>query len=366
MLERSPDYAYLFHHFIDQVTEYAIFTLDKNGYINSWNAGAGRIKGYTDQEIIGQHLRIFFSDEAVALGKPEEGLLQARDLGYFKTQDWRRKKDGSLFWANVVLTAIYGHQGQLVGFTKITRDLTEEKNAEDELRHKQDELLRVNQDLDNFIQIASHDLRAPINNIDGLVSGLLDILQDKVDPEIRTYIDLLQASVRRFRRTIKELTEITKLNQVVGENHYERIYIPGLYQEIQASLQEGAAGPYFFYTDFQATELSFPLSKLRSILYNLLSNAVKYASPDRPCEIRVGTWREGDYLILAIRDNGLGIRAQDQRQLFTMFRRFHPEVEGTGIGLYTIKRILDAAGGRITCTSEENKGSEFKVFFKNQ
>jgi PAS domain S-box-containing protein len=364
MLKTSMDYAYLYHHFIDQVNEYAIFTMDKNGIINSWNDGAKRIKGYQAQEVIGQHLRLFFPEEDVAAGKPEEELLQARDLGYFKAQDWRRRKDGTLFWANVVLTAIYDDTRQLVGFTKITRDLTEEKKAEDELRQKQEELLRVNQDLDNFIHIASHDLRSPINNIDGLVRGLVDLLQDKADPEIGSYINLLQASVRRFRQTIKELTEITKLNQVVGENLAETIHIPTLYQEIQASLQEGMAGPYAFFTDFQVQELKFPRSKFRSILYNLLSNAVKYAAPGRACEIQASTHREGNYLVLTIRDNGLGIRPADQRQLFTMFRRFHPQVEGTGIGLYTIKRILDGAGGRISFSSEEDKGSEFKVFFK--
>jgi PAS domain S-box-containing protein len=364
MLNKAPDYAFLFQHFIDQVTEYAIFTLDKDGYINSWNSGAERIKGYQEKEILGQHLRIFFPEEEIAAGKPEEELSQAREQGQSKVQGWRRKKDGTLFWANIVLTGIFDTNQHLVGFTKITRDLTEEKKAEDELRQKQEELLRVNQDLYNFIHIASHDLRAPISNIAGLILGLQDMLQDKADPEISDYIHLLQVSIDRFKRTIKELTAARKLNQVIGENYAEKIDIPAFFQETQALLLEGMPGFYHFETDFQVPELYFPKSKFRSILYNLLSNAMKYASPDRPCEIQVSTQKAGDYVLLSIKDNGLGIQQANQEQLFKMFKRFHPQVDGTGIGLYTIKSIIDAAGGKITFHSEENKGSEFKVYFK--
>jgi PAS domain S-box-containing protein len=364
MLNKSADYAFLFHHFIDQVSEYAIFTLDKNGFINSWNAGAERIKGYREKEILGQHLRICFPDEEVAAGKPEEELKLACELGQYKVQGWRKRKDGTFYWANIVLTAVFDVNRQLVGYTKITRELTEEKQAEDELRQKQEELLQVNQDLDNFIHIASHDLRAPIANIAGLIQGLQDMLQGQATAEISAYIQLLQVSINRFKQTIKELTAVGKLNQVTGDNNAEKIDIPALEQEVEDVLLEGMPGPFHFETDFQVRELYFSKSKFRSILYNLISNAMKYASPDRPCEIQVSTWRSGNYVVLSIRDNGSGIRQADQDHLFKMFKRFHPQVDGTGIGLYTIKRIIDAAGGKITFQSEENKGSEFKVYFK--
>ena len=193
---------------------------------------------------------------------------------------------------------------------------------------------------------------------------LQDMLQGQANAEISAYIQLLQVSINRFKQTIKELTAVGKLNQVTGDNNAEKIDIPALEQEVEDLLLEGMPGPYHFETDFQVRELYFPKSKFRSILYNLISNAMKYASPDRPCEIQVSTWKSGDYVILSIRDNGSGIRQADQDQLFKMFKRFHPQVDGTGIGLYTIKRIIDAAGGKITFHSEENKGSEFKVYFK--
>jgi len=361
-------------YFIEQVKDYAIFATDTKGIISAWNTGAQRMKGYTEAEIIGQFYGVLHPDEYQRAGMPQRELEQALQNGSYEAEDWRKRKDGSLFWATVTLTPIFSADGRHLGFTKITGNITKQKELQDKLaerqqaalEHKNNELLKINRDLENFIYTASHDLRSPVANIEALMRVLTaklkesDCLHESTDEVLQR----IAASANRLTRTIVDLTEISRLQQDLQENPSQEIVtVKETYEEIMADMGLAtAAGSCFIETDFQVHQLKFSRKNFKSVLYNLLSNAIKYQSPERQCVIRLHTRLEEPYVVLSVKDNGLGISERHQRQLYTMFKRFHDHVEGTGIGLFMVKRIVENAGGKITVQSREGTGTEFKVY----
>ncbi|MCC9166534.1 PAS domain S-box protein [Pontibacter sp. XAAS-A31] len=148
--------------------------MDPKGIINTWNVGAERIKGYQEEEIVGQYYGVLFTEEDQKKGEPEREIELTKKHGKHEAEWWRRRKDGTLFWASIVLTAVYDDEDELIGFTKVTKDLTYRKAHEDVLQKKSDDLAKVNKDLDHFIYIASHDLKAPILNLEALTRLLMN------------------------------------------------------------------------------------------------------------------------------------------------------------------------------------------------
>lgn len=239
--------------------------------------------------------------------------------------------------------------------------------ANEELRVANQQLTRTNVDLDNFIYTASHDLKAPILNIEGLMEALMDQLppESLQQAPLQRTTDLILDSVQRFKRTIDHLTEITKLQK---ENSLEAtpINLAAVIEEVQLDLA----------LDTQATQaelaidvtscptIRFSEKNLRSIIYNLLSNAIKYHSPERPPLVRVHCYETTGYQVLSVQDNGLGMDLAQEHKLFAMFQRLHNHVEGSGIGLYMVKKIIDNAGGKIEVQSKVGEGSTFRVYFR--
>ncbi|WP_210490738.1 sensor histidine kinase [Rufibacter aurantiacus] len=360
--------------FVNQVKDYAIFATDTNGIITAWNKGAERLKGYTEEEIVGQYYGILHPDEYQHAGYPEKEMQKALENGSYENEDWRKKKDGTLFWATVTLTPIYDDEGQHIGFTKITGDLTKQKELQDKLAERQqnalerknDELQRTNNDLDNFIYTASHDLRSPITNIEALMMYLEEKLTEEnaLTPETKEVLQRVLDSVDRFKHTIEDLAEISRLQKDTTQDATDIVTnIKDVYEDIMADLDyPSKQKACFIQTDFKVHQLNFSKKNFRSILYNLLSNAIKYQAPDRECIIHVTTRLEEPYVVLRVKDNGLGMSPQQQEQLYGMFRRFHDHVEGTGVGLYMVKRIVDNADGKIEVESKEGEGTEFKVY----
>ncbi|WP_242929121.1 sensor histidine kinase [Pontibacter vulgaris] len=357
-------------NFIKQVKEYAIFAIDVDGKIVSWNEGAERMKGFTKQDVIGKYYGMLFTEEDQQLGKPQEQLEATKREGHFEHEGLRRKKDGSLFWAGVALTAIYNDKGELIGFTKVTKDLTDKKIIEETISKKNEELTSTNKDLDNFIYTASHDLKAPILNIEGLIQRLSHLFDKKAinDSELEELVGHILNSVQRFKTTIEDLTTISRLQRSLEEeNNEETVDVVAVFEDIKADVDflfDQFKLPCEVVIDFEVKSLKFSRKNFRSILYNLLSNAIKYRSMNCDCKIEVKTFREKEWVVLVVKDNGLGMSQRNQEQLFTMFKRFHDHVEGSGIGLYIIKRIIDNAGAYIEVNSKQDEGTEFKVYFK--
>lgn len=361
-------------NFINQIKDYAVFALDPHGIVTTWNQGAQRLKGYQEEEIMGHFFGKLFPDVYQQAGKPQEELELALKHGTYEAEDWRKRKDGSHFWASVTLTAIYAEDGQHIGFTKVTGDLTRQKELQEKLaarrkslRHKNEELQRMNLDLDNFIYTVSHDLRSPIHNIEGLMKLLQLELRETncFSKETEGVLQRVLASVDRFKRTIEDLTRVSRLQKDASTSLGEEVIsVKEVYEDIMADLQNPSGRDRFFVkTDFQVYQVRFSRKNFRSILYNLLSNAIKYQSPERECIIELETRLEEPYVVLTVKDNGLGIGKASQEQLFTMFRRFHHHVEGTGIGLFMVKRIIENSGGKVEVTSEAGAGAEFRVYF---
>ncbi|PKV76118.1 sensor histidine kinase [Pontibacter ramchanderi] len=244
---------------------------------------------------------------------------------------------------------------------EINRELEERVNA------RTAELTRVNKDLDNFVYTASHDLKAPINNIEGLAIALKEVL-DSPEPdrdELNIIMAMIQDAISRFKHTLMDLTEVAKL-QHQDETAAESVRFEELIDDITLNIQD----LIFKYdatidTDFSAApEMVFSRKNLRSIVYNLVSNAIKYSSPERKPIIEVSTYREDAYTVFRVKDNGLGLKSEDRDKVFDMFKRLHAHVEGTGVGLAIVKRIVENCDGRIECDSEQGKGSEFRVYLK--
>ena len=229
-------------------------------------------------------------------------------------------------------------------------------------------MLRINSDLDNFIYTASHDLRSPITNIEGLVNVLKKTLTDDskhVIDDATGMLAMIDKSINRFKRTILDLTEISKVQRTNEEDIYSiscSEVIDDVILSIQDKINESGAD---IHVDVEScNSVIFSTKNFKSIVYNLLSNAVKYRYPGRNSEIQIQTRRIDEYILLSVRDNGLGIDASHMPKLFSMFKRFHDHVEGTGIGLYIIKRIIDNAGGKIEVKSIVNVGTTFNVYLK--
>jgi PAS domain S-box-containing protein len=239
--------------------------------------------------------------------------------------------------------------------------------SNEELGESNAQLARINTDMDNFIYTASHDLKAPISNIEGLLQALLRTLHaERMQSERPQQITaLMQQSVERFKQTIASLTEVVKLQK---ENSEEAVLVnlSEVIQEVILDLEPAiqSSGAQLEIDVSACPQIRFSTKNMRSVIYNLLSNALKYHSPERVPRVAILCLATPEYFVLTVRDNGLGMEAERISQLFTMFKRFHTHVEGTGIGLYMIKKMIENAGGKIEAESQVGRGSTFKVYFR--
>lgn len=271
------------------------------------------------------------------------------------------------YYFTFAIYAMHGENGCINGIFIFAYDVTEQVKNREALALKNELLIKINNDLDNFIYTASHDLRAPVSNIEGLINALKYSLGDDMNKneEFGDIMKLVSSSIDRFKNTIQELTEISKVQKEV-EEEIEYVYFEEVLEEIQLLYQEQIKSTEAKIIVNLNEGLGFRFSRknFRSIIHNLVSNALKYRQSDIRPEILIKTELMSNYLIFSVKDNGLGIPRNQLDKVFTMFKRFHSHVEGTGVGLYIVKRIIDNAGGKIEVESSEGKGTTFRVFFK--
>ncbi|MET4074060.1 ATP-binding protein [Hymenobacter sp. UYCo722] len=270
-----------------------------------------------------------------------------------------RHHDGQYRWLLAQGAPSYFPNGELYGYVGSAIDITA-------LKETNEQLVRTNRDLDNFVYTASHDLKAPISNIE----GLLRLLEDLLPAELRTDDTLLavlarmQDAVERFTRTIGHLTNVSKLQEEFAHLVTPTALAP-LIEDVRQDLQPLLAktGGRLEVNVVECPTLMVSEKNLRSVLYNLVSNALKYHHPHRPPVVRIGCRLEGDHRVLRVQDNGLGLAEGQQAKLFGLFERLHTHVEGTGVGLYMVKKMVENAGGTIAVHSREGEGSTFAVWF---
>jgi PAS domain S-box-containing protein len=355
-----------FHVLVEQARDYAILQLDPAGNVVSWNRGAQRIKGYSAEEIIGKHFSVFYPPEAIARGKPERELQDAAAQGSVEDEDWRVRKDGSRFIANVVVTALRDANGNLRGFSKVTRDVTERKRAEESLRTQTTELARANADLaatnhelEAFTYSVSHDLRAPLRQMDGFSRLLLEDFGPQLPEQGQHYLRRVREGAVNMGRLIDELLGFARIGR--KELTLQPTGLGTVVANILEELKHETEGREI---EWRLGELPFAEcdpALVRYIFSNLLSNAVKYTRPRNPAVIEIGQTVNGAASVIFVRDNGVGFSMRHADKLFGVFQRLHrPEdFEGTGIGLATVQRIVHKHGGRIWAEAEIDKGATF-------
>lgn len=295
----------------------------------------------------------------------------------------KRASDGSYRWHLIKALPIKNIFDQIILWVGTCTDIHDQKEAIGKLAdakeqlnsfnlslsNKNSELQKINNDLDNFIYTASHDLKAPVSNIEGLVNTLLDELgpENKSNKGVQHVIDLINISIAKFKATILDLTEITKIQKGTEENNAVDQNISEIIDDVRLSISDIIlkSQAVFYINTSRCPTIKFSKKNLNSILYNLISNAIKYCAFDRNPEITITTKKLNGHSMLIIQDNGLGMNLTKDTKIFSMFKRLHDHVEGTGVGLYLVKRILDNAGGKIEVESQVGKGSIFKVYFKN-
>ena len=359
---------------VENVQDYAIFFMDADGYIQTWNKGAEKNKGYTRSEIVGQHFSIFYMPEDIAEKKPQRELVIAKKLGRVEDEDWRVRKDGTMFWANVVITSLYDESGKLQGFAKVTRNLTERKEHEDNLRaanallrEQQKELQRLNDSKDEFISLASHQLRTPATAVKQLLGLLLEGFEGELPDNIQRIIEKSYESNERQIAIVNSLLRVAQVDagKVVLHKtvHDINSVINGLLLQHSGVIAERdqivtwdlPKKPLPGYIDEQY---------FRMALENILDNASKYT--DQGGTIHVRTESRDDFVHVEISDTGVGIPEANMGRLFEKFHRIPNDlshkISGSGLGLYWVEKIIDLHNGTIGVDSKLGEGTTFHIY----
>ena len=348
---------------LENVRDYAIFMLDEDGVIASWSAGAEQIKGYAAPEVLGRHFSIFYPPEDVAAGKPERELELAREHGRVEDEGWRVRKNGDLFWANVVITAIYSG-GQIQGFAKITRDLTERRARQDAERRAA-LAQETNRLKDDFLAIVSHELRTPLNVALGQVARLRGGRLDAAHAD-RAW-ESLQRNLALQARIIEDLLDISRV--VTGRLTLDRRRVD-FASIVRETVDESAAAATtkgvrltLEIASGQTTLMGDP-ARLRQIVTNLVSNAVKFTPEGGLVDVQLRV--EGDDLVLRVTDTGVGISPDFLPNLFERFSQADStarrEFGGLGLGLAITRELVSLKGGTVSADSAGiGQGATFVV-----
>jgi PAS domain S-box-containing protein len=346
-----------FRILLEGVEDYAVYMLDPEGRVTSWNTGAQRITGYERAEIIGQSFERFYPPEDVAAGRPAEELRQAVLNRRVEHRGWRVRKDGGRFWAEVVVTALHNDQGRLRGFAKVVRDLSERKrmeNLEEQGRH-----------LTEFLAMLAHELRNPLAPIRSAL-GIMSMNKD-VPPQIAWSREVIERQTVQLTRLVDDLLDVSRITRGKLRMRGEAMDLNAAVQRaIESSRPLVDARKHRLHIELE--EPSIPvhgdLTRLTQVVLNLLNNAAKY-TPEGG-EIWVKTCIEGDEAVVHVRDTGVGISAQLLDSIFDLFAQGERTLDrsegGLGIGLTLARRIVALHGGTIVARSEgAGRGAEFVV-----
>lgn len=369
-----------YHKMIEEVQDYAIILLNKNGNIENWNAGAEYIKGYTADEVVGKNFRIFYTKEDRANKLPESLLELAKDSGKVNHEGWRVRKDGKLFWANVVITALHNSKGDIIGFSKVTRDLTERKKFEDALKVsaaqldlKNKTLERLNEELASFTHVASHDMKEPLRKIQTFAGRIEDI--GFAPEKSKEYLAKIKNSVIRMQNLIDDLLSYSQVSN--DTDKFEKVDLNLIVKTVKSDLEVPINEKQVVIESDRLPVISGIAYQLHQMFLNLISNAIKFSKPDNICQIEIkveiikgpdipGDFANGNnrYHHLSIKDNGIGFDQEDTGKIFEAFQRLHPKnaFAGSGIGLAIVKKVVENHNGIISAEGKLGVGATFHIY----
>jgi PAS domain S-box-containing protein len=362
-----------YHKMIAEIEDYAIILLDTNGNIQNWNTGAEKIKGYKAEEIIGKNFRIFYLPQDRDNKLPEKLLERVIREGKSAYEGWRVRKDGSTFWGSIVVTALHDDNGEVIGLSKVTRDLTEKKKAEDKMREYLAELENRNSELEQFAYIASHDLQEPMRKI----QTFTEVIERNLDDEVivKRYFEKINTSARRMVELITSVLNYSRLSKErdLREDADLNEVLAGIESDFELPIREKNAK--IVYNGLPVLK-AHPL-QMHQLFSNLISNALKFSSGSPVITISSQKIAKegmksspvvltaGQYLEIVVKDNGIGFEQEYENLIFSMFQRLHPRQEyaGTGIGLAICKKIMENHKGFMRAEGEPRKGSSFYLYF---
>jgi PAS domain S-box-containing protein len=363
-----------YHRMIAEVQDYAIILLNENGIIENWNLGAEKTKGYSSSEVVGKHFELFYTKEDRAINLPNTLLKQAADTGKASQEGWRVRKDGRKFWGSITITALHGKDGSVIGFSKVTRDLTQQKLAEDKLAAYTKELELQNSELEQFAYVASHDLQEPLRKI----QTFAELIKENFDNKefVERYFGKLDASAKRMAELVRSLLNYSRLTQDKSGLSITDIDLNTVLAEVQQDfellIEEKKA-------IIKSNKLPIILGnhiQLGQLFSNLISNSLKFSQTEPVIQIEHSivskqqikdapvSLADGNYIQLIFRDNGIGFEKEYSEQIFSLFQRLHgrQDYAGTGIGLALCKKIAENHNGMIIADSIPGKGATFYLY----
>jgi len=378
-LKRSEDRYY---SMVNEVQDYAIILLDRDGNIRNWNKGAEKINGYKADEIIGTNFRIFYQKEDRDLQVPERLIEESVNNGKAESLGWRIRKDGTRFWASVVITSLHDDMKNVIGFSKVTRDLTDKKEAEERqaqylqsIEQKNIELEQSNAELQSFNYIASHDLQEPLRKIQAFSQLIVEKEKSNLSKSANDYFTRINKAAMGMQNLIDALISYSQANSagVKLEETDLNLVLEEVKSDLSNSLEnKNAVVDSEILPIVQADPVQF-----KQLFTNLISNAVKYSKPDVAPLIKISASLvrgkdigEADaiagqgYWKITFEDNGIGFDQKYEHKIFELFQRLHGKLEyqGTGIGLAICKKIMRNHEGFISAIGTLNSGAVFYIF----
>jgi PAS domain S-box-containing protein len=367
-LEQSAQSEERLRLLVESVHDYAIFMLDPEGRITSWNVGAQRIKGYRAEEIIGQHLSRFYPEEDVRAGKCEHELDVAARVGRFEDEGWRVRKDGSRFWANVIISRMVERDGTLIGFAKVTRDLTQRRALEEErirratLERALAEQKKTEELRELLVGVVGHDLRSPLASI--TMGAAIMLKRGRLEDADVKATARIARSADRMAKIISQLLDFTRARLGGGIPVDRRLVdLAEICAEVIAEQETAHPDRALRFDADMDTKGLWDRERLAQVVANLIGNAIRHGKPDGPIDVRLRA--QGDAVCLQIHNDGSPIPADLLPSIFDPFRRHGISAgrnsDGLGLGLFIVREMVRAHSGEIGVQSTEAEGTTFSV-----
>ncbi len=336
-LRRTEAWARLL---VENVEEYAIFMLSPEGLVQTWNAGAERINGYREDEILGRHFRTFYPAEVQESRHPEHELEIALREGHYEEEGWRIRKDGSSFWANVLITAVHDHDGRLVGFAKVTRDNTERREMVEALAAANTQLQQAADDQAHFLAVTAHELRTPVGVLAGTAETLRQHWAALEDDERAELLDGMASSATRLRRLLTDLLTASRLQSSALELSLDDVDTAELVEVAVATARRLHPDAEIVVDAEPGLCVRGDADRLAQAVDNLVGNALRHGVPP----VHVRSHRVGDTVEIAVSDAGSGVPEDMRERLFERFATGRTR-GGTGLGLYIVRQLARSHGG---------------------
>jgi PAS domain S-box-containing protein len=357
-----------FRLLVEEAKDYAIWMMDTAGCVASWNRGGEQLMGYTADEIMGRHVSCFFPLQERVEGRPQEVVENAIVHGRFETEGWCLRKDGSRFFAHVVVTALRDATGRLLGFSIISRDTTGEKRRELELTQARDAALEASRLKSAFVANVTHEIHTPLNIILGYADLMAERLTELGDERVDDYAEPVRRAGKRLLDTVASILEISRIEAGAYRVDPKPIMLAEFIGRLLGEFRVLAASKGLALNaeiDEPQATVKFDEGCLSNVLSNLLQNAIKFTEHG---EVAVRLGRDARAaLCLEVRDTGVGIDAAYLPHIFDAFSQENPGLtrrfEGVGLGLSLVRKYLELNGAELKVTSEKSKGSTFAIRF---